>query len=439
MTQPRNAQPTGDSHTCGCREYDRLSRRHFLGFGGLVMATAAVPAWLPRVALAQSENSSRDVVVSLFLRGGWDGLTICVPHIEDNLYRLRPGLAVPRPDSGHPQAAIDLDGRFGVSRAFEPLLDCYRDGRLLFVHACGSNDPTRSHFDAMRFMETGSAGAHAPQFTGWLGRHLQTTAPLQPGTPLRGVGIGFGLQQSLAGAPDAVPIRDPGDFGLRGDNDTVFQRRRAIDKMYRGSQALLETSAATTLGTIDLLDEIGFGQYQPAGGAQYPDNDFGLALESTAALIKADVGVEAIAIDYGGWDTHDDQQPLDGTMQILMNGFAQGLSAFHRDLFTDSRENVVVAAMSEFGRNVRENASRGTDHGHGGVMMLLGGAIQGGRVLTDWPGLENELLYEGQDLEVTIDYRDILSEIVTKRLGNPDFRNVFSDPDYAPIEYGVAI
>jgi uncharacterized protein (DUF1501 family) len=421
----------------GCREYAQLSRRNFLGLSAGAFAASMVPGWLPRVVMAESHSSSRDVLVSLVLRGGADSLTLCVPHGEDAYYQLRPTLAIPRPDAGGAGRALDLDGFFGLPPALQPLLEPYQDGALAIVHACGLPNTTRSHFDAMHKMEVGDDDPAASLITGWLGRHLLATAPTVADGFLRAVGIGAGLQRTLVGGPKTLPIGDLETFGLAGDPVTFDARRQALETMYAAVPDPLGSSARDTFGTLELLEQIDFASYQPAGGASYPEGEFGTALESTAALIKAEVGVEAVAIDLGGWDTHELQGPVEGQMSAVMATLAEGLAAFHRDLATGGFDNVVTVATSEFGRNAFENGSAGTDHGHGGAMFVLGTPVHGGRVVADWPGLAPELLYEGQDLQITIDYRDVLTEILTERLDNPDFRTVFADPEYQPRDHGI--
>ena len=421
----------------GCDEYRRLDRRQFLGRGAGLAALAMAPAWLPKVVFADSDSSSRDVIVSLFMRGGGDGLTLVAPFGESAYYDLRPSLAVQPPDASSPNKAIDLDGFFGFPPAMSPLVGAYQAGDLLIAHACGLDAGTRSHFEAMHFMEVGRGDPPTSLVTGWLGRHLAATAPTTADAALRALGIGAGLQRTLIGAPRSLPILAPEAFGLAGRPATRARRQQALEEMYSVYSEPLRTSARDTFRAVDLLKRIGFNGYQPAGGARYPDTDYGNALKSTAALIKADVGVEAVAIDLDGWDTHDVQGPFAGFMAGLMEEFAQGLAAFHRDVIGQGRRNVVVVAMSEFGRNARENGSAGTDHGTGGAMFVLGGHIRGGRVLSDWPGLEREQLFEGQDLEITTDYRDLLSEILIKRAGNTDIRQVFSDPSYNRRDHGI--
>ena len=423
-----------DDNCKTCNEYAELSRRKFMGLSTGLIAAAATPAWLPRVVLAESESSGRDVIVSIFLRGGADALSLCVPHGDRNYYELRNNTAIQPPDNNDANRAIDLDGFFGFPPALQPLVEAYRNGDLAVVHASGLPDnPTRSHFDAMAFMESGQEDPPPFASDGWLGRHLRTTAPSDAAAVVRAIGIGFGLQRTLVGAPQTLPIADLAEFNFPAD-DEIRDRMR---QMHGFAPRALKTSAENTFHTIDLLERIDFRGYRPAGGASYPGSEFGVALSSTAALIKAEIGVEAVAIDIGGWDTHTNQGPVDGYMSFLMRDFATSLAAFHQDLFSDSFDNVVVTTMSEFGRNSIENGSRGTDHGHGGLMFVMGGAVNGGRVITDWPGLAPEQLYQNQDLAITVDYRDVLMEVLGKRAENSDYQAVFPDESYSPREWGV--
>lgn len=421
---------------CGCREYLEVSRRQFMGTTGAILAALGAPAWLPRVAFAQEGPGDRDILVSIFLRGGADGLTLCVPHGDDNYYAHRPTLNIPRPDSGDPASALDLDGFFGLAPTMAPLLPAFAAGQLAFVHAAGSVDDTRSHFDAMHFMEVGKP-RDAALVTGWLGRHLLDMPPLSTAAALRAVGINPGLQRTLVGAPQTLPIPDLADFSLNGRNGTVDDRLLLLDEVYQRAGGPLALSATNTRNTIAVLDSIDFASYVPSGAAIYPDSAFGYALKTSASLIKAQVGVEAIAIDIGGWDTHEGQAPRDGYMAYLMADFAAAVAAFHADVIAAAAAKVTLVAMSEFGRNVAENGSAGTDHGHGNAMLALGANINGGQVLHQWPGLAPEQLFQGQDLAITIDYRDILAEIVQKRLGNNNLDFVF--PDYTPTFRGIAV
>ncbi|MBL7649329.1 MAG: DUF1501 domain-containing protein [Candidatus Hydrogenedentes bacterium] len=417
----------------GCDEYRALSRRQFLGAGAAAMAMAAGSAWLPRVAYAQDDVAGRDIIVSLFLRGGCDGLSVIAPFGDAGYYAARPNLAIAPPDAGA-GGALDLDGFFGFAPAMGPLMESYGAGNLLLVHACGMNDGTRSHFDAMHFMEVGKA--RDPLLaTGWLGRHLMHTAPPGADPVLRAVGMAPALQRTLAGSPLALPVPDPAAFRLPGDENSADARLAAMMTMYGGTAEPLRTSAAKTSETIALLERLNIDAYAPGGGAVYPESEIGLALRSSAALIRGEVGVEAIAVDLGGWDTHEEQGAIDGGMAALMAGLAEALAAFHADIIAGSEHQVTLVVMSEFGRMVDENLSKGTDHGHGGIMMVLGGAVQGGRVLADWPGLAVEQRFEGQDLAVTIEYRDILYEIAERRLATAVPALVF--PDLVHTRHGV--
>ncbi|MCC6679161.1 MAG: DUF1501 domain-containing protein [Phycisphaerales bacterium] len=421
---------------CGCAEYTALSRRGFMATAGSAAAVlASAPAWLPRVSYARDYRSSaRDVMISIYLRGGADGLTMCVPWSESAYYAARPTLAVPRPDSGLATRVKDLDGFFGLPPALWPLLPAYTDGRLLIVHATGLTESNRSHFDAQRQMEVGVVG-DTQIASGWLGRHLASVEPMLPGAMLRGVGLGAGVPRTLVGAPQTLPIPDLQGYGLTGRPESHVARATALQEMYAATGDPLRAAGVDTMRTISLLEEIDFAGYIPAGGAVYPDEKFAHSLKGAAALIKAEVGVEAIAIDIDGWDTHYDQGPTGGPMFNLMKVLADGLAAFYTDMTAVTAPSFVCAVLTEFGRRVAENGSVGTDHGHGGAMFLLGTAVQGGRVLTDWPGLVVGQLFEQRDLKITIDYRDILGEIVAERLGNPDLDAVF--PGYTPTFRGV--
>ncbi len=419
----------------GCEEYRDLSRRQFLsGSTSLALAgMATAPAWLPRVAYAGEHRSDRDVIVSIFLRGGADGLTLCVPHGDNGYYNLRPDLAVPQPDSGGPQAATDLDGFFGLAPGMAALAPAFAAGDLAIVHACGMREASRSHFDAQRFVEVGEAN-NPSMFTGWLGRHLLSAPPLQPGALLRALSLGFAVPRSLIGGPQTLPVPDPGNYDLAGRPGTRDARLAYLAEQYAQVDDPVRAAAGNVQATIDLLAAIDFENYTPGNGAVYEDNEFGRALRAAAALIRAEVGVEAISVDLGGWDTHDQQGPIDGALNGLMRVFANNLAAFHADVGSGDKP-VTTVAVSEFGRTAAQNGSLGTDHGFGNCMFALGPSIAGGQVLTQWPGLSPGQLFENRDLDITIDYRDILAEIVQNRLGNPDLAAVF--PAYAPVFQGV--
>ncbi|MGH7552450.1 MAG: DUF1501 domain-containing protein, partial [Longimicrobiales bacterium] len=264
-----------------------------------------------------------------------------------------------------------------------------------------------------------------------------TTTPMRSNAPLRALGLSSGLAKTLVGAPLTLPIPDPANFAIVGSAATRVERSTWLRDDFTPSAEPVRSSALNALNTIELLRVINFAGYAPANGAVYPNTGFGRGLRSTAALIKADIGVEAIQIDLGGWDTHSNQDPLAGSMYNTMLNLAGSIGAFHADVIGSGlAQNVTVVVLSEFGRNVRQNGSLGTDHGRGNCMFVIGRNIAGGRVLINtWPGLDRAQLENGQDLRVTLDHRDILAEIVRNRLGNPNVSAVF--PDYTPTTRGV--
>jgi len=413
-----------------------LSRRAFLdALAAAPLAAWAWPSWMPRLAFAPAQQGPRgDVLVVVFLRGAADALNIVVPHGEAAYFRIRPTLAVPRPDDRRPEKAlriIDLDGFFGFHPALAPLLPAWHAGQLAVVHACGAPDESRSHFQAMELMERGLTDLHGPA-SGWIARHL---ASLDTGntSPLRAVGLGDRVQQSLRGSIPVTALRSIADFHLGGDLAAAQPMQEALAKMYRG-EGELQGIGQDTLHILDTLASLDPLAYRPSDGARYPDGDLGMSLRQVAALIKADVGLEAAAIDVGGWDTHFAQGSSEGLMAGLLDDLAGSLAAFHADL-ADEMNRITLVVMTEFGRRAYENASLGTDHGHGGLMFLLGGHVEGGRVHAQWPGLEPEQLFGPGDLAVTVDYRDVLAEICLKRLNNPAMDRIF--PDFTASMRGV--
>jgi uncharacterized protein (DUF1501 family) len=424
-----------ETHPAGCQEYHSLARRDFLMRGAGFGIAAMLPTWLPNVVLAQS-SSSRDVIISIFLSGGMDGMSLVVPFGDPAYYTGRPTIAIPRPDAaGTGPKATALDNFFGFSPGMAPLMPAYTAGDLLVAHATGSVDTSRSHFDAQRYIEVGK-----PQdlnlSTGWLGRHLATVTPMRSNAPLRALGLasGQGLPQTLVGGPKTLPIPSPNSFRIDGNSGTANARAQWLATNYAPTIDPVSSSALDTTNTITLLQTINFNGYVPQNGAVYPaGSGFANQLKATAALIKADVGVEAVHAFLGGWDTHTQQGPLPGGyMHNQMLQLSQSLAAFYADVIQGTTANgVTVVVISEFGRNARENGDAGTDHGRGNVAFVMGKKINGGRVLTNgWPGLAQENLESGQDLRVTLDHRDILAEVVKNRLGNNNLSTVF--PDFTP-------
>ncbi len=419
----RAATGSSDRTSGGCDEYLGWSRRRFLRNATLTAAASlAGPAWMPRVAMAGgTPGSGRDVLVYILLRGGIDGLSVVVPYGDGDLYAARPNLAIAAP--GFVDGALDLDGFFGLNPVAAPLLAPYNAGRLAFVHAAGSPDPSRSHFDAFQKMELGIPGqALSAVNEGWMARHFMTT-PAVSAAPVRCLSVQEVLPVGLTGAPRTLPIPDLSAYEFPGDPTSAPARRATLESMYDGLPAPLGTAAVNTLGTIDLLATIDFAGYSPAGGATYPGTDLGVGLAQCAALIKADLGVEVLMLEMNGFDHHSNEGPLSGDLADLLDDLSRSLAAFDSDMGL-GMDSVVVAAHSEFGRRVAENASLGTDHGHGGLMMLMGGSVLGGQVHGTWPGLADVNLDNG-DLALTTDYRDVLGEILGKRLDNVDLATVF--------------
>ncbi len=429
-----------NEHDChACQEYNELSRRSFLKAGGLALLAAGVPAWLPRIVMAKHFVAGRDVVVYVYLRGGADGLTMVAPYGDPAYATIRPNLKLLPPGSGAGSSLlIPNSSMFGLAPGLNPLLEPYNAGKLAIVHASGFMvpNPSRSHFDAQRYMEVGKFN-DPNLFSGWLGRHLADTGAVMPGQPVRAIGVANGLQQSLLGAPKSIPV--PGlaqstspNYNITGSASTASTRLARLDAMYSAVAEPVKTAAQTTQATITLLNSIGFGTYTPAGGGVYPATSFGYAMKSAAALIKADIGVEAIAIDKTGWDLHANLGPVTGAMNTLLDDLGKGMQAFFRDVIGGSTRNAVVVVMSEFGRRAAENGSLGVDHGYGNMMLLMGHNINGGQVISrdaqglpGWPGLAPGQLFQGFDLAATIDYRNVLSEVCQNLLQNTNLANVF--------------
>ena len=382
---------------------------------------------MPRLAFAPHNAAPRgDTLIVVFLRGAADILNMVVPHGEAAYYRLRPSLGIPHPDDSkakQEERTLDLDGFFGFHPSMHSLLDAWQNQQLAVIHACGAPDESRSHFKAMELMERGVEDERGPA-SGWIGRHLAT---LNTGnsSPLRAVGMGTRPQRSLSGTVPVSALRSIADFHLGGDARALQQMRLALNTVY--ADDVLGQDTLSIMDTLETLDPL---TYAAARNAKYPDSEFGLALKQTAMLIKAEVGLEVSAIDVGGWDTHFAQGSTTGLMPNLMKDLAEGLAAFHADMY-DHMNQLITVTMSEFGRRASENGSLGTDHGHGSMMMVLGGNVRGGKVHGEWPGLEEGQIIGPGDLAVTTDYRDVLSEILVNRLNNPALDQIF--PEYHPV------
>jgi uncharacterized protein (DUF1501 family) len=398
----------------------KISRRYFLKSGGIAMVgMAALPSFLQRAVAATTTQAKKKIVV-LFQRGAMDGLNVVVPFGEPNYYRMRPTIAIPEPKRGGADAALDLDGFFGLHPSMQPILPLFRSGQLAIVQAVGSPDPTRSHFDAQDYMESGTPGLKATD-DGWLNRALQNLPEEKP-SPFRAVAFGPYLPRTLQGAAPAVAIGDLKQFKMYGPQQTVeggFEAMYAqtVDHAMRGV-------GNETFEAIDQLKKINPDSYQPENGAQYPKSRFAQSLQEIAELFKAEVGLEVAFLASGGWDNHVNEGGVQGQLSNLLKDLGQGIAAFHQDM-GDRMGDVVFVSMSEFGRTAHENGNRGTDHGHANCMFVMGGDVKGGRVYTKWPGLNEDQLNQGRDLAMTTDYRSVLGEIISKHLGDKTLATVF--------------
>lgn len=364
----------------------------------------------------------RDLLICIFQRGGADGLNMVVPHGEAEYYTQRSEIAIAQPGQGG--GAIDLDGFFGLHPSLTPLKEIWNAKQLAITHACGSPAPSHSHFDAMDTIER---GAIEPQSngSGWLGRHLAATAQRDVG-PFRAVGFGALLQASLRGGA-ATAITGLDAFQLQVRPPELPRIKAAHGQLYRGS-GLLAGAGTQAMQAMELVAKLNPQAYVPSDGAKYPETPYGQALKQIALLAKADVGLEVACADIGDWDTHVNQGGGAGEMAANLQEFADGLLALYTDL-SAQHSRVTIVTMSEFGRRVAQNGGGGTDHGHGNAMFAFGGNVNGGKIYGQWPGLKAEQLYGPGDLAVTTDFRDILGEIVSTRLGNAALGDVF--PGYS--------
>lgn len=382
-----------------------ITRRWFLRSSlmtmGAVAGQSAVPTWFVRAAA--QENRRHKILIAVFQRGAADGLNMVVPFFESRYYEVRPSIAVPPP--GRPNGAIDLDGRFGLHPALQPLKTFWDSGQLAIVQAAGSHDPTRSHFDAQEFMESGTPGVKDTE-DGWLNRSM---APLGPNSsPVRAISVGSQLPHTLRGSRGGVAVNNLQQFQV-GNSDTAG----ILESMYATTaDARLNVTGRRTFEAVRMIDGINRRPYTPTNGAQYV-GQFGRGLQQVARLIKSDAGVEVAFADIGGWDHHSNEN---GQLNNVLREFGTSLAAFVRDM-GDRMQDIVLVTMSEFGRTVRENGNTGTDHGHGNVMFVIGGPIRGRTIYGRWPGLQPEQLFEQRDLAVTTDFRDVLGELVRDHLG----------------------
>jgi uncharacterized protein (DUF1501 family) len=411
-----------------------FSRRYFLKNSGIAMVgLSTMPPFLQRAIAAASGSSKRQLVV-LFQRGAADGLNIVVPFGEPNYYRMRPTIAIPQPRRNGAEAAIDLDGFFGLHPSLAPLEPLFQKSELAIVHAAGSPDPTRSHFDAQDFMESGTPGIKATD-DGWLNRALETV-PEENTSPFRAVAMGPNLPRMLRGSAPAIALPDVKQFRVMSQTPGMGQiAEGGFEAMYAQTvDHALRGTGTETFEAIDMLRKADPSKYKPENGANYGNSRLGQSLQQIGQLLKANIGAEVLFVDCGGWDNHVNEGGVQGQLSNLLKDLGQGMAAFRQDM-GDRMEDIVLVTMSEFGRTAKENGNRGTDHGHANCMFVMGGDVKGGKVYGRWPGLNEGQLNDGRDLALTTDFRLVLGEILQKHIGVRDLAPVFPGFDNNPHKF----
>ena len=411
----------------------QMNRRFFLHKGALALAgTAAIPSFLVRSVLAEASSNSRRRLVVVFQRGAADGLNIVVPYREKNYYKMRPSIAIPE------NQVVDLDGFFGLHpslSAFQPL---YQQGHLAIVHAAGSPDTTRSHFDAQDYMESGTPGVKSTQ-DGWLNRALQAedlrhrcAGTCEQHTAFRALALGADVPRTLAGKIPAIALNNVNGFTVAGRGPTPSPAASAFEAMYADSgDRIFHSAGDETFDAVKMLRAANPAQYMPGPGVSYPNSEFGNNMKQIAQLLKANLGVEVAFTDVNGWDTHQNQGSVNGQLANRLGDFSASIAAFWRDMGDDAGD-ITLVTMSEFGRTAHENGTGGTDHGHANAMFVLGGNVKGGKVYGKWPGLDNDQLNEGRDLVLTTDFRQVLGEVVSQTLGAGNLEVVFPGASLSP-------
>jgi uncharacterized protein (DUF1501 family) len=406
-----------------------MDRRYFLKSSGIALASfglmGAAPGFLHQFAnaAALTNGKRRKTLVTIFQRGAVDGLNMIVPFGDSDYYNLRRTIAIQKPNQT--DGAINLDGFFGLHPSLKGFEKFWQNKQLAVIHAAGSPNNTRSHFDAQDYMEAGTPGVKSTR-DGWLNRILQT-APDKNATPFRAVAMTRQLPRSLYGRAPSVAMTNLADFAIKAGNFG--------GAVQDGFEAIYEQTVNDSLGdtgketfeAINMLKNANPAQYKPENGAVYPNSQLGNSLRQIAQMIKAGVGLEVAFAESGGWDTHANQGAARGQLANLLRDFGNSITAFVTDL-GQRMDDVVVLTMSEFGRTARENGTRGTDHGHANAMLVFGNTVKGGKVYGDWKGLANDKLHEGRDLAVTTDFRDVMAEVADKHLGNNNFDKLF--PNY---------
>ncbi|MGI8493906.1 MAG: DUF1501 domain-containing protein [Pyrinomonadaceae bacterium] len=405
-----------------------MDRRYFLKAGGIGLASfglmCAAPDFLHQFANAATltdKGGKRKTLITIFQRGAVDGLNVVVPYGESDYYNLRRSIAIPKP--GDADGAINLDGFFGLHPSLRPLEKFWQNKQLAVIEATGSPDNTRSHFDAQDYMESATPGIKSTR-DGWLNRILQTETAASA-SPFRAVSMTAQVPRSMMGRASTVAMTNLADFSVQAGAYTQSVQG-GFEGLYQqvNSQDSLNKTGTETFEAVNFLKQANPAQYRPENGAQYPNSPLGRSLQQIAQMIKSGVGLEVAFAEAGGWDTHVNQGNSRGQLANLLRDFGGSIAALATDL-GQRMDDVVILTMSEFGRTARENGNRGTDHGHANAMFVIGNSIKGGKVYGNWKGLSNDKLYEGRDLDVTTDFRDVFGEVASKHLGNKNLDKVF--------------
>jgi uncharacterized protein (DUF1501 family) len=415
------------------------TRRFFLRNGALALAgTTALPAFLTRAVMAATTEAAAQgkKLVVIFQRGAADGLNIVIPWREPNYLQLRPTIGIPQ------KQVLDLDGFFGLHPAMTSFQPLFAQGHLAIVHATGSPDHTRSHFDAQDYMESGTPGIKST-IDGWLNRALQAEdlrrAKLREAaaqsSPFRAIALSPDVPRTLAGKIPALALSNVQDFAVGGRSPKPAPIATAFEAMYdESSDSLLHSAGDTSFEAIKMLRATDPAHYTPSADANYPNSPFAKNMKQIAQLLKANLGVEAAFTDVTGWDTHQNQGGTEGQLANRLRDFSDSIAAFWRDMGPDA-ENITLVSMSEFGRTARQNGTGGTDHGHANAMFILGGNVKGGKVYGKWPGIADEQLNEGRDLTITTDYRQVLGEVVSKTIGAQNLEVTFPGAKLNPRQF----
>ena len=408
------------------------SRRVFLKSGALALFAAGlggVPSFIAKAAQSRKlwmPYKKTKVLVCIFQRGAMDGLMAVNPFTDKYLQKARPNLFMSAARSAN-KPLIDLDGRFGLHPSMQSFENLFKEKRLAIVHGVGSPNPTRSHFDAQDYMESGTPFKKGTD-SGWLNRAVGLLGH-EAVTPFQAVSITSSLPRAFYGDKPAIAISNLQDFSIqmRGAPSTANLAAKSFEELYdETSSELLNRTGKESFEAMKILKSADTKNYKPANGAQYPNSPLGNSLKQVAQLIKLDVGLEIAFAESGGWDTHFNQGSETGTFARNVNDLSSAITAFWTDLGTN-QDDVEVMTMTEFGRTVHQNGSNGTDHGRGSCMFILGNDIQGGKVHGIVPELAIENLEDRRDLPVTTDFRAVFHEVATAHLRIKDNGTLFPE------------